>query len=78
MNKLVRISEFKAKCIGLIRETRRTGNGIVITLRGKPVARVEPIEEDGGDKRLGALADATRVTGDILTADFSDDWEISR
>jgi len=78
MARTVGIAEFKAKCVGLIKETRRTGTGLVITLRGRPVARLEPVDEDTSEKQLGRLATATRLHGDIALFDFSDDWEAGR
>ena len=33
-------TEFKAKCLHLLDEVQRTGQGLVISKRGKPVARV--------------------------------------
>ena len=35
-------TEFRAKCLGLIDEVAETGREIVITKRGKPVARLVP------------------------------------
>ena len=37
----IKASEFKAKCLKLIDEVNETGEAIIITKRGKPVARVE-------------------------------------
>jgi prevent-host-death family protein len=36
---------FKAQCLKLLDEVAETGETIVVTKRGKPVAKVEPIEE---------------------------------
>ncbi|MEX1140882.1 MAG: type II toxin-antitoxin system Phd/YefM family antitoxin [Thermoleophilaceae bacterium] len=36
--------EFKAKCLKLLDEVAETGETIVVTKRGKPVARVGPLE----------------------------------
>ena len=38
-------SEFKAKCLALLDEVAATGETLVVTKRGKPVARVVPAEE---------------------------------
>jgi prevent-host-death family protein len=35
---------FKATCLRLLDEVAETGETIVVTKRGKPVARIEPIE----------------------------------
>ncbi|MFO7573507.1 MAG: type II toxin-antitoxin system Phd/YefM family antitoxin [Gaiellaceae bacterium] len=37
--------QFKARCLKLLDEVAETGETIVVTKRGKPVARVEPVEE---------------------------------
>jgi prevent-host-death family protein len=36
---------FKAQCLRLLDEVAETGETIVVTKRGKPVAKVEPIDE---------------------------------
>jgi prevent-host-death family protein len=38
-------ARFKAQCLKLLDEVAETGETIVVTKRGKPVAKVEPIEE---------------------------------
>jgi prevent-host-death family protein len=37
-------SEFKAKCLALLDEVAETREALVVTKRGKPVARVVPAE----------------------------------
>jgi len=37
--------EFKAKCLALLDEVAETGETLVVTKRGKPVARVLPFED---------------------------------
>jgi prevent-host-death family protein len=41
----VNASEFKAKCLALLDEVAETRQTIVVTKRGRPVARVVPVEE---------------------------------
>lgn len=38
----IKASEFKAKCLKLLDEVAETGEAIVVTKNGKPVARLEP------------------------------------
>ncbi len=40
--KTINATEFKAKCLQLLDEVQRTGEELVISKRGKPVARVVP------------------------------------
>jgi prevent-host-death family protein len=43
MEMIMTATEFRAKCLGLIDWVARTGGTIVITKRGRPVARLVPI-----------------------------------
>ena len=43
MTKIMTATEFRAKCLGLFDWVAKTGETIVITKRGKPMARVVPI-----------------------------------
>jgi prevent-host-death family protein len=57
-------SEFKAKCLGLMDEVSRTGETLVITKHGQPVARLLPAQTEG-TPLLGRLRGSVRITGDI-------------
>jgi prevent-host-death family protein len=37
--------EFKARCLALLDRVAETGEELVVTKRGKPVARLVPVEE---------------------------------
>lgn len=41
----VAASEFKAKCLGLLDQVADSGETIVVTKRGRPVARLMPLDE---------------------------------
>ena len=36
---------FKAQCLRLLDDVAETGETILVTKRGKPVAKIEPVEE---------------------------------
>ena len=38
-------SEFRAKCLQIIDEVAATGEAIIITKRGKPIANLLPLED---------------------------------
>jgi prevent-host-death family protein len=42
LSRIVKASEFKAKCLALMDEVARTGHGVVITKNGKPIADLVP------------------------------------
>lgn len=41
----VNASTFKAECLGLLDEVAETGRALVVTKRGRPVARVVAVED---------------------------------
>lgn len=41
----MKASEFKARCLALMDEIAESGEEIIITKRGKPVARLAPCED---------------------------------
>jgi prevent-host-death family protein len=67
--------EFKAKCLHLLDEVQQTRKEIVITKRGRPVARLVPVEEKtptlfGRMKGTGIiLGDIVSPTGEVWEAD---------
>ncbi len=73
--KTMLISEFKAKCIAVLKEVQRSQEAVLVTLRGVPMARVEPLREGAPKKEIGALAGTVEVKADIVHADTTADWE---
>jgi prevent-host-death family protein len=64
--------EFKAKCLQIMDRVAETGDAVVITKRGRPVARLVPIEAP--PKTLaGFLAGKIEIDGDII-APAGDVW----
>jgi prevent-host-death family protein len=65
--KEVAISEFKAKCLGMLEEVRKTRKPIRVTRFGKPMAEVVPsTAEKGKGRRLGGMAGSMKIVGDIV------------
>jgi len=65
MTRHIKASEFKAKCLSLLDEVRDTGETIVVTKRGKPVAELKPLRRR--PKTLyGALKGHITIKGDIV------------
>ena len=61
--------EFKAKCLKLMDEVRATGEEIVITKHGKPVAKLAPVEgaENARPETLfGCMKGSIEILGDIV------------
>jgi prevent-host-death family protein len=66
MNRQVKASEFKAKCLALMDHVARTGSAIVITKKGKPVAELIP-HRDSRKNALGLLKGRLIIKGDIIS-----------
>jgi prevent-host-death family protein len=71
--KTIPAGEFKARCLTLMEDVRSTKRSLVITKRGKPVAKLVPIEEPEDDF-IGSLRGVFEVVGD-LDADPPEEWE---
>lgn len=78
--KEIAISEFKAKCLGILEEVRKTRKPIRVTRFGKPVAEVIPPSPDKPvGRRLGSMVGTMEIVGDIVGPISSwDDWEAGR
>ena len=78
--KEVAISEFKAKCLGILEQVRKTRKPIRVTRFGKPVAEVVPPSPEQRPKNwLGCMAGTMEIVGDIVGPTGSlDDWEAWR
>ena len=72
--KTIAAGEFKARCLTLMEDVRSTREALVITKRGKPVAKLVPADEDKDDF-IGRLEGVFRVVGDIESP--IDGWESS-
>jgi prevent-host-death family protein len=66
MSRMVKASEFKAKCLALMDEVERTGRPVIITKRGKPIAELVPHRQRKKNAR-GILKDQLFITGDIIS-----------
>jgi prevent-host-death family protein len=78
--KEVAISVFKAKCLGILEEVRKTRKPIRVTRFGKPVAEVvPPTPAQGKVRQLGFMAGTAEILGDIVGPIGSeDDWDANR
>jgi prevent-host-death family protein len=65
--------EFKAKCLALMDEVERTGQPLVITKRGRPVARLVPDTPPRGSI-FGCMRDSAVILGDIISP-LDEPWE---
>ena len=69
--KTVPAGRFKAQCLALLERVSRTGETLVVTKRGRPVARVVPFDSRGGATLRGSVTFHGDIVGPIL-----DTWDL--
>jgi prevent-host-death family protein len=64
-------SQFKARCLALLDEVAEGGGELVVTKRGRPVAKVVPVDED-----VSLRGSVTyNVSDEELIAPIDVEWE---
>jgi prevent-host-death family protein len=61
----IAISKFKATCLAVLEDVRRTGRPVRITRFGKPVAEVVPSRPPQTASWLGCMRGSLEIQGDI-------------
>ena len=76
----VAISEFKAKCLALLEQVRKTKKPLRVTRFGKPVADIlPPAPAATGGEWIGSMRGTAKILGDVTSqVMFEEDWEASR
>lgn len=72
---LIQASEFKAKCLALMDEVARTGEPIVITKNGKPIAELRPHKPPRAKSLIGLHKGKIKIHGDIISPVGTELWE---
>ena len=74
------ISEFKAKCLALLKRVQKTKTPIRITRFGRPIAEVIPPSPTLDRANwLGSMAGTFEIQGDIISPVIEEsDWEALR
>jgi prevent-host-death family protein len=76
--KTIPAGEFKAKCLKLMDEVEKTGEELVITKRGKPIAKLVPAQSAAAAKRrslIGCMKGTVTILGDIVEPALDPGWE---
>lgn len=71
--------EFKQTCLRVLNEVRDTGEVVVITKRGVPVAQLTPVPRSKESDWAGALRGTARIVGDLIQPALApEEWEAER
>jgi prevent-host-death family protein len=64
--KTIPAGTFKARCLAIMDEVQSKRQAVVITKRGKPVAKLVPVDKEK-DEIFGFLKGKGKVTGDVVS-----------
>ena len=70
----INAAQFKAKCLKLLDQVAETRESLVITKRGKPVAKLVPIDEEPASELFGYMRGTITLVGDIISP-LHEPWE---
>ncbi len=68
-------SEFKAKCLACLDEIEQSGETIIVTRRGRPVAVLGPIKHKPLKSTRDILAKKGRIVGEIVKTPIL--WDVA-
>ncbi len=73
---MIQVSEFKAKCLALVESVARTGETLVVTKNGKPIAELKPYS---GGRHSGSpfgLHRKLQIIGNVIDPVAENDWKV--
>jgi prevent-host-death family protein len=76
----VSISDFKARCLAILKRVKRTGRPVRVTRFGEAVADVvPPVAVEPGKPWVGSMAGTVEILGDIVEPVAApEEWEALR
>jgi len=74
----VAISKFKATCLELLKKVKQTGQALLVTRNGEPIAMVvPPPQPQKPPSWLGSFKSTGRIKGDVLSPVLTEkDWSV--
>ena len=74
----VPISKFKATCLALLDRVKRTGQPILVTRKGEPIAQIiPPPVPERPVSWVGSFASSGKIVGDIIApAVEQGEWDV--
>jgi prevent-host-death family protein len=79
MGKRIGAAEFKANCLRILDEVERSGEAVIVTKHGRPVAEVKPAEKGERRSIIGAMKGTVlRYDRPFDPAIEPDEWHANR
>jgi prevent-host-death family protein len=74
------VTAFKASCLEVMNRIEKTREEVIITKRGKPIARLLPVERTQEAALFGSLKGTFKIPDDLLLKPAApvDDWNVAR
>ena len=60
------ITQFKAKCLGVIEQVQKEKSSVLITRHGRPAAELVPINASPRGELFGRAKNSTIIVGDLM------------
>ena len=73
--RIVQATLFKAQCLALIDEVAATGETLVITKHGKPIAEMTAHKPPRAKSLIGLDRDRIKIVGDIIAPAYDGKWD---
>jgi prevent-host-death family protein len=78
VTKHISAAHFKAQCLSLMDQVEAQRGEVIITKRGKPVAKLVPIDNTPRSI-FGCMAGTAEILGDLIgPTTLGDDWDANR
>lgn len=71
--KQIAAGKFKTHCLAIMDEVQAKRETIIITKRGKPIAKLSPLENKADDI-FGFMKGKVEIIGDIVSPLPAEDW----
>jgi len=74
------ISKFKATCLAILDKVKRSGETIIVTRKGEPIAQIAPLSSPNRPQSwLGCFSATGTIVGDIVSpVEDASEWEALR
>lgn len=72
--KTIPAGQFKAKCLQIMDEVGTTGESVLVTKRGRPVAKLVPVREAEPGSLFGCMRDSARIVGDLTLSPWQEEF----
>jgi len=69
--------QFKATCLQVMERVKRTRHAVIITKRGKAVAKLVPVDDPAPRPLFGMLTGSVSIRGDIVTL-VGEEWDAEK